>query len=71
MDYDRNQLLEGFAYLDRLRASGITNMFGAPAYMERELGYEKTEAVNVWGKWCDTFSEDSVEDRVNKVMEEA
>lgn len=68
MDIDRDQLLEGFQYLDELRESGVTNMFGAPTYMERELGYERQEAVNVWTAWKDTFDGRTVEQRVDQFI---
>jgi hypothetical protein len=69
MDYDRDQLIEGFEYLDDLRLSGRTNMFGAAPYVERELGYTKNEARNITLKWMETFDgQSTVEQRVEKVM---
>ncbi len=48
---------EMFEYLDDLRESGITNMYGAPAYLEREFDLNREESVAVWKKWADTFCE--------------
>lgn len=66
---DRKTMIEGFDYLDELRESGRTNMFGAPAYMERELGWPRLKAVRVWVMWKNTFDhERSVEERVGAAM---
>ena len=46
-----------FEYLDRLRESGITNMFGAAAYLERDFSIEHKDADRILGEWMDTFSE--------------
>jgi hypothetical protein len=71
MDLDRNQLFEAFGYLDALRESGATNMWGASSYVQRNLSYEKVEARNVAAKWMETFDgESTVEQRVEKVMAE-
>jgi len=48
---------EYFEYLDDLRESGVTNMFGARPYLMEEFGLSKDEAAKVLTKWMDTFSE--------------
>jgi hypothetical protein len=48
---------EVFEFLDRLRESGVTNMYGAGAYIEREFSMEKAEAKDLLIKWMKTFSE--------------
>ena len=35
---------EVFEYLDALRESGVTNMFGATPYLMEEFGFDKREA---------------------------
>ena len=51
----KNEHLE---YLDDLRDSGITNMFGARPYLLKEYGYlSKEEAGQVVTYWMKTFSE--------------
>ena len=40
-----------FTYLEGLRASGVTNMFGAGEYLEREFNLSKTEAGKVLSDW--------------------
>ena len=48
---------EYFEYLDELRESGVTNMYGAGAYLEDEFYIGKREAGDVLIKWMKTFSE--------------
>jgi hypothetical protein len=48
---------EHLSYLDDLRASGVTNMFGAGAYVESEFGLTRREAKEVVLYWMATFSE--------------
>jgi len=40
-----------FDYLERLRESGATNMFGARPYLQRQFGITPKEASEVLGKW--------------------
>ena len=44
-------------YLDELRESGVTNMFGAGAYLERRFKIDRKEASAVLAYWMKTFSE--------------
>lgn len=44
-------------YLDNLRESGVTNMFGAGEYLEREFGIDRQHAKSVLMYWMDTFAE--------------
>lgn len=48
-----------FRYLDDLRESGVTNMFGAPAYLEREFNLGKAEAKAIWVRWTENFAGDA------------
>lgn len=43
-------------FLDDLRESGVTNMLGAPAYLEA-LGLPKQEAMQAVSYWMQTFAE--------------
>ena len=64
MDYDFDQLVEAFAYLDDLRESGAVNMFGASKYVAEDLGYEKATARSLVTMWMKSYDSDSsVEDR--------
>lgn len=49
-----NDMLE---YLDKLRTSGVTNMFGARPYIAGAFGLSSAEASAVLTYWMRTFSE--------------
>lgn len=44
-------------YLDDLRKSGITNMFGAGPYVEDAFDLDKATARKMLGEWMRTFEE--------------
>ena len=46
---------EHLYYLDKLRESGVTNMFGATPYLQNEFGLEKKEARRILLYWMETF----------------
>ena len=46
---------EHLEYLDELRESGQTNMFGAPAYIQEEFYTDRTTAREIVSYWMDTF----------------
>jgi hypothetical protein len=46
-----------FAYLDELRNSGVTNMFGAAPYLAREFAIPLPEARKELALWTKTFGE--------------
>ena len=49
---------EHLGYLDALRESGETNMFGAGAYLRRDFpGLSKKEAGDVLSYWMSSFGE--------------
>lgn len=62
-----------FEFLDDLRESGSTNMFGARPYLMREYGgMTKDEASTVLAAWHDTFSHTlPPEDRAAAALEKA
>ena len=43
-------------YLNELRESGETNMFGASSYLEQEFDLEKHEAKEILAVWMATFA---------------
>ena len=53
---------EMFDYLNDLRESGATNMFGASPYLVDEFGIDKYDARKVLSKWMENFNEDGYED---------
>ena len=46
---------EHLEYLDGLRESGATNMFGAGAYLESRFGLDKNTARTVLQYWMHSF----------------
>jgi hypothetical protein len=44
-------------YLNVLRISGITNMFGAGPYIQENFGITKYDANRFLVKWMETFAE--------------
>lgn len=47
---------EHLKYLDRLRESGKTNMFGAAPYLQKKFGIDRKEAGQILLEWMRTFS---------------
>ena len=43
-------------YLDQLRDSGVTNMFGAGQYLEEEFNLERSEAKSILLEWMKSFN---------------
>jgi hypothetical protein len=57
-DVERNEMMEEyFEYLDDLRESGVTNMYGAGEYLEIYFGLDKRCARTVLSEWMRTFGE--------------
>ena len=46
-----------FGFLDDLRESGVTNMFGATPYLIEEFGVDKSTARRILTEWMRSFSE--------------
>ena len=44
-----------FTYLEGLRQSGVTNMFGAAPCLEREFGLDRNEAKKVLTDWMKSY----------------
>ena len=57
---DRPEIVddEHLIYLDELRESGVTNMFGAGAYLAAEFCIDKKVAAEILSYWMDSFGED-------------
>ena len=54
-----NEMLEDkhFKYLDQLRDSAVTNMYGTRPYLMKEFGLTRIEAQSTLRKWMNTFEE--------------
>jgi len=48
-----------YIYLDHLRESGVTNMFGAAPYIQSAFNLSKKEARDILADWMETFEERS------------
>ena len=48
---------EYFDFLDDLRESGVTNMFGATPYLIEEFGVDRSTAHKILTEWMRSFSE--------------
>ena len=48
---------EHLQFLDALRESGATNMFGARPYLVEEFGLEEEDAKTILVHWMRSFSE--------------
>ncbi len=48
---------EHLEFLDELRESGVTNMFGAAPYIEQEFSVPTEEARQILFYWMETFSQ--------------
>lgn len=48
---------ECFEYLDTLRESGETNMFGAAPYLQSAFGLSRYQAKDMLLDWMKTFGE--------------
>jgi hypothetical protein len=46
-----------FTYLERLRESGITNMFGAAPYLANAFNIPKDEARKILSAWMQSYEE--------------
>ena len=46
-----------FNFLDSLRDSGVTNMFGAGPYLQEVYGLSRHEARDIVLEWMQTYSE--------------
>lgn len=49
---------EEFLFLNQLRYSGETNMFGATPYLQEEFGISRTEARDILTEWMEWAQED-------------
>jgi hypothetical protein len=64
---DMTSLADYFEYLDRLRESGRTNMYGATHYLMDCFQIEMSEARSILRKWQSTYDPNkSPNDRVEE-----
>jgi hypothetical protein len=46
---------EYFSYLDVLRETGVTNMFGASPYLQEAFGLSRKESKDILSAWMKQF----------------
>jgi len=57
-----------FEYLDNLRESGVTNMFGSVPYIQNQFDVSEPQAKRILKAWWETFDEnETLADRAAKV----
>ena len=59
MERPANVTDEHLVYLDELRESGVTNMYGAGAYLVRDFGVKRNESHEILGYWMESFGNDT------------
>lgn len=47
-----------YIYLEMLRRTGVTNMFGATPYLMEEFDLTKTEAIKILSSWMNNYNPD-------------
>ena len=57
---------EVMEFLNILRDSGATNMFGATPYVIEEFGLDKSEARRILSLWMKNFNEEGKYEEVNE-----
>lgn len=67
-NYTVDEMAGFFEYLDTLRESGACNMYGAGAYLIRDMDVLRQEANSILGAWMETYGDgtETVEVRVGK-----
>lgn len=55
-----------FEYLNELRESGITNMFGASPYIQNQFAIEENESMKLLSLWMNNFNEDCNYDTIEE-----
>tara|TARA_R110002020_G_scaffold104915_2_gene245048 strand:- start:207 stop:404 length:198 start_codon:yes stop_codon:yes gene_type:complete len=53
----KEEWYEYYVYLEELRQSGVTNMFGASPYLQEAYGLNPREARKVLGSWMENYNE--------------
>ena len=48
---------EMFEYLNTLRETGVTNMFGAGQYLQQAFDIDRREAKNILLEWMQTYAQ--------------
>ena len=52
-------------YLERLRRSGVTNMYGATPYLQKAFGLTRREASDILADWMENYNRDDYKELDN------
>jgi hypothetical protein len=52
-----DEWVEYYQYLEELRQSGVTNMFGAAPYLAKAYSLPNGRAIKIVGSWMENYSE--------------
>ena len=55
---------EHWIYLEHLRRSGVTNMYGAAPYLMDEFDLEKKEATKILVEWMNNYNPEDYEEEL-------
>ncbi len=56
---------EHWIYLERLRQSGVVNMYGAAPYVEKEFDVSRKEAIKIVADWMRNYKRSDYEGMAN------
>ncbi len=45
-------------FLEQLRKSGVTNMYGASPYLQEHFGLSRREATDILAEWMEKYNPD-------------
>ena len=62
LEQEQRMTEEHNVFLNDLRDSGITNMYGATPYLEDEFGLNPEESRSILGEWMDSFYNGGIND---------
>ena len=51
-------------YLEKLRRSGVTNMYGASPYLEAEFGVSRKEAIAILSDWMVNYNREDYDEEL-------
>lgn len=57
--FSQKRWTQFFDFLDELRESGVTNMFGSSPYVMEAFGLNRDDASHVVGRWMKTFDRET------------
>ncbi|MFW6273168.1 MAG: hypothetical protein ACOC2U_05255 [bacterium] len=52
--------LEHLLFLNELRESGVTNMFGAAPYISKAFGIDENKSIQILSYWMKTFGNEDI-----------